>query len=395
MSKLDLASKSIGEDRGKDTQNINNTPKLSSIGDLNRLELSEEKISPDAVLEILNDRRVFADKHIEEPKPIFSIGESHTMSLGEFSMIKGKAKSRKTFLITLFISSILAKKEMFGILPEFYIEQPRVIYFDTEQSKYHTQKALKKSLISANCNEHDNVEVYSLRDLDPKSRRDVIATYIDELNVGTDISLVVIDGIKDLVTSINDEAQASMIVSWLLNITTKRNVHVIVVIHENKSPMDKTARGHLGAELTNKAQCVYGVEKYAKDKNISIVSCSEIRGVKEFEPFAFSINEAGLPFIVPVPDNDQSIKIKAISVESFSPDEHKLLAKNIFKNKEIGIGYSYLWPLILEECRKINPNRTPGQSAAKTFIPHWVSTNLIKHDKKYFINLNETNSLIV
>jgi hypothetical protein len=55
--------------------------------------------------------------------------------------------------------------------------------------------------------------------------------------------------------------------------------------------------GHLGTELNNKAENVLQITKDRFDKNISSVTAMFIRD-REFEPFAFRINEDRLPKLV-------------------------------------------------------------------------------------------------
>ena len=95
-------------------------------------------------------------------------------------------------------------------------------------------------------------------------------------------------------TSINDEEQATMIVSKLMKWSEERNLHIVTVLHQNKS--DTNARGHIGTELINKAETVLEVAKSEIDDSISIVTPMQCRN-KEPEVFAFEINEFGLPII--------------------------------------------------------------------------------------------------
>lgn len=214
-------------------------------------------------------------------------------TLGNFSLFIGKAKSRKSFFINIAVSAVLKKDLLFnqfkGCLPT---NQSNVLYFDTEQGKYHVQLALKRICKQVNTDIPTNLKVYHLRSKNPLERLKIIehAIYNTE-NVG----LVVIDGIKDLVTSINDEAEATMIASKLLKWTEEKEIHIVTVLHQNKS--DNNARGHIGTELINKAETVLSITKNEQDKDISIVEAQMCRNI-EPEPFAFEINEDGLPVLV-------------------------------------------------------------------------------------------------
>src|SRR5690606_11735047 len=129
--------------------------------------------------------------------------------------------------------------------------------------------------------EPNNLKVYGLRCFKPSERLELIEHAIYTLPY---VGLVVIDGIKDLINSINDEAEATMISSKLLKWTEEKNIHVINVLHQNKTA--DHARGHIGTELINKAETVLSVNVDEKDKGISIMTAEQTRN-KEPQPFAF------------------------------------------------------------------------------------------------------------
>lgn len=214
-------------------------------------------------------------------------------TLGNFSLIIGKAKSRKSFFINIAVSTVLKKDKLLnqfeGALPE---NKRKVIYFDTEQGKYHVQLALKRVCKQIGEDIPEDLKVYYLRSKKPAERLKIIEKIIYNTS---NLGFVVIDGIKDLVTSINDEAEATMIASKLLKWTEELNIHITTVLHQNKS--DNNARGHIGTELINKAETVLSVTKNEQDKDISVVEAQLCRNI-EPEPFAFEINEYGLPVIV-------------------------------------------------------------------------------------------------
>jgi hypothetical protein len=234
------------------------------------------------------------------PKPQIAISLANTKAdgyailgtLGNFSVIIGKAKAKKSFFINIAVSTALSKDL---ILERFKSDLPNdkneVLYFDTEQGKYHVQKAVKRICSQINEPEPKNLHTYFLRSLTPSERLEFIQ---NEIYSNDKIGFVVIDGIKDLVTSINDEEQATNIASKLLKWTEERNIHIVTVLHQNKS--DTNARGHIGTELINKAETVLEVAKSETDNNISIVTPQQCRNI-EPEVFAFEINEYGIPII--------------------------------------------------------------------------------------------------
>jgi hypothetical protein len=191
----------------------------------------------------------------------------------------------------------------------FPLDQNQILYFDTEQGKHHVKKHLDNICKLSDNPNPDKLQVYGLRPLSPKERLEKIESAIYKTE---NLGLVVIDGIRDLVTSINDEEQSCMITAKLLKWSENRNIHIITVLHQNKG--DNNPRGHLGTELMFKSETVLSITKLSGNNNISVVKSEFYRG-EEPEPFAFEINSEGLPVIIDTwikPDVKQS-KVETMS----------------------------------------------------------------------------------
>lgn len=282
-------------------------------------------------------------------------------TLGNFSLIIGKAKSRKSFYINIVISTALIKDNVLGrFLSNLPSNKCDVLYFDTEQGKYHVQKAVKRICTQIDEPQPKNLQTYYLRSLTPTERLQFIETLIYS---NDKIGIVVIDGIKDLITSINDEEQATMIVSKLLKWSEEKNIHIITVLHQNKG--DANARGHIGTELINKAETVLEVAKVEGDNNISIVTPMQCRN-PEPEVFAFEIDEFGIP--IETENFEIKIQTKQNKNDLLSLENHikyEVLTK-VFSKSE-NITYSELVTQIKQAS--IDQYKTLiGDNKAKEFI---------------------------
>ena len=248
---------------------------------------------------------------------------------GNFSLVKGKAKSKKSFFINMAIAAAVGK----GLLQN-KLRSPlkdgfnQVLYFDTEQSKYHVQRAVKGICTQIGVGTPLNLNTYGLRKSNPSERLKLVEYAIENT---PNLGFVVIDGIRDLITSINDEAEASNIASNLLKWTEEYNIHIVVVLHEN--PGSDKARGHIGTELMNKAETVITVQIDKYDDDVSIVSAGFCRN-KSFKPFAFKITYDGLPKIIEDYDIEMKSKKKGFDVLNLSSEEKFQLLEKVFKNGE-------------------------------------------------------------
>lgn len=260
---------------------------------------SEINTTVDVLFKKLESCRINVLEYIPPPETAWELKDSHTDEFyilgthGNFSLVKGKAKSKKSFFINMAISSAVGEgmlqNRLRSPLKQNYNE---VLYFDTEQSRYHVQKAVQRICDQIKIKLPPNLKTYGLRKENPAERLKLIEFAIENTE---NLGFVVIDGIRDLITSINDEIESTHVASKLLKWTELYNIHIIVVLHEN--PGSDKARGHIGTELTNKAETVISIEVDKSNPNISVALPSCCRN-KAFEPFAFEINDCGLPQII-------------------------------------------------------------------------------------------------
>jgi hypothetical protein len=177
-----------------------------------------------------------------------------------------------------------------------------------------------------------------------------------------------------LTLGINDEKQATDTTSDFLRWTAERNIHLIVVLHQNKN--DLNARGHFGTECMNKAETTLSVTSCQNDSEISIVDCVYSRDLP-FESFAFKIDEWGIPMSFEMPVKTTRSKLSK-EPEKITDDLHFSVLDLIYKaNPEPK--YHELWNAI-----KTGFNGKGiffGESKAKEYIPYYSSQNWIKKDE--------------
>lgn len=303
-----------------------------------------------------------------------SDGEAILGTLGDFGLIIGKAKSRKSFFISIAISTALGNGLILNRFKSYLpSHKNQVVYFDTEQSKYYVQKAVKRICIQINEPEPTNLHAFHLRSLNPSERLEFIER---EIYANDKLGFVVIDGIKDLVTSINDEGEATMIASKLLKWSEERNIYILTVLHQNKS--DNNARGHIGTELINKAQTVLSITKAENDDNISIVEPQQCRD-KEPEIFGFEINELGIPIIAEdfeLRTETNKKKFDITELEDFK--KYQLLTEVFSKGKEFS--YSKLVEQI-QIAYKNQFKNSIGTNRAKLLITDCSNNNWLLQEK--------------
>jgi hypothetical protein len=245
--------------------------------------------------ELRESCRLWITDKFDAPPVMLRIEESVVGTLGNFSASTGKAKSKKTFNICAIAAAALINGKVLNYRATLPDGKRNILYVDTEQSPYHCKKVLGRILrLSGATDEHhpETLEFLAMRRYEPKMRLSII----EESIYHTDgLGLVIIDGIRDLAYDINSPGEATDLITKMMRWTDERQIHIHTVLHLNKG--DDNTRGHLGTELNNKAETVLQITKDDMDKDMSSVASMYIRDI-DFEPFAFRINEDGLPELV-------------------------------------------------------------------------------------------------
>lgn len=342
-------------------------------------ELQTNNTKQTAIKDLLKRAEIDPYKEIETPPSILSIDGTSFGTLGNFSCLTGKSKSRKTFFLSKLIASAL---DISGSCQRIKTEIPNtnVLHFDTEQSEYHTQLVARRviSLLGNEENYYSNYKCYCLRPFDPKTRVNIIKEAIYNT---PNLKLVVIDGIADLIIGYNNEDEAIKVIGEFMKWTHELKIHIITIVHQNKG--DNNAKGHLGSLILQKAETVLSIEK---DGDISKVESTHCRGT-EVSPLSFSIDEDELPYFVDYTSTAHSNNRKKIAPRDYEKEVHCTILKDVFKDRKelYSVDFSrFLKDALAKHSIMIGDNAI---RAWKTFYE--VSELIIKEDQQKPYKLSE------
>jgi len=327
--------------------------------------------------EIIKESRVDYSEKLEPPPVCLEIESNNSNSIiatmGTFSVIIGKAKSRKTFLTSLLVSALLKNDNSNSIVKGFLPkDKNKVIFFDTEQPRYKVIQIQHRILKLAERNQTEDFTIFCLRKYSTHQRIDVIKEVIYNT---PGLGVIIIDGIRDLVFDINNSEEAVQTTGRLMKWTEELNIHCMCVIHQNKG--DNNARGHLGTELVNKGETIVSVKKDEKEKSLSFVEPEQCRE-KDFEPFAIRIDDNGLPYI----DNDYKQKAKEgknkkpLSPNDFDTSTQREIVNEIFELKP-QLKYSELALRIIRIWSKKGIQF--GKNKSLVFMSYYLNEKMIKN----------------
>lgn len=245
--------------------------------------------------------------NIPVPEVIFEVQGIPMLTKKSMSLLIAKAKAGKTTVAAWIIAQVI----LLGI---------KVLWIDTEQGLYYASRTQYWILSTAGLQMSDRLFFYDLKIYPPNDRIKIIEALIQSGHY----ELIVIDGIRDLVFDINDPKEATNTATSLMKWAEVYNSHLLTILHQNKG--NEHARGHLGAELTNKAEMVLKVSQ--GESNEIIIEPEFTRG-EPFQTFALIRGEAGKPRLL------ENWKAPAKSEKSRS--QKVLLPTEIIKETHIEI----------------------------------------------------------
>ena len=253
------------------------------------ININDKIEHPPVAISYKNKEVITRDGEVKEfPIPIGTYGN--------FSFIQAPPKSMKTFFVSLLASAYCNPNGDHTPNMNSYREDRQFIHFDTEQGDWHSQRVFKRMQWMNRGVNLDYYHTFALRKVGSKQRVDFIDYYLKSLaNEGKKIGLVVIDGIADLVSDVNNLEESSEVVQKVMEWTAVYGCHIVTVIHSNYGSDKPT--GHLGSFLEKKTETQIQLEKDDNKLGVITVSCKRSRNTP-FETFDFKLDESGLPVII-------------------------------------------------------------------------------------------------
>ena len=275
-----------------------NTIGLKVVAGLEGISVEDEDIR------LLQQAELDLSIDIPSPPPVLFQGDKVMISKGDFSVVVGAAKSRKTFCVSAMVGAYLCTSDYMNMSSP--ADAGSALWIDTEQSIYHAARVARRVLRIAGLPANQNTERFRMlcfREYTPDKRRELTDKAIRLYRP----ALVVVDGAADLILDVNDSSESAKLATMFMDITKELNNHVVTVLHTN--PGGDKPRGHLGTNFLNKAQALFIVRA---DGDISTVSVERCRDIA-VDDFAFTINKEGLPVLTSMPSKSEKLdNLKAI-----------------------------------------------------------------------------------
>lgn len=233
---------------------------------------SAEEQEKEQLRQILQETRICSDTEVPPEEYALQVDDKGIFALRDIHAIKAKQKAGKTTALKVFIAALL-QGGMFRV--KSLLEKPRIVFFDTEQSRTDTKRILQDvaqmtglppAAIDA------QVSLHSLRRIDQEQLLPLLERALEDEKP----QVVMLDGIVEFVASFNDETESKRLIKELLKLSDQHNCAIVCVLHTNKADEDHNMRGHLGTMLAQKSATVLECVK-ERGSSVITVRCSEAR----------------------------------------------------------------------------------------------------------------------
>jgi RecA-family ATPase len=231
-----------------------------------------EEQQKEQLLQVLRETRIRTDTEVPPEEYSLEVDEKGIFALRDIHAIKAKQKAGKTTALKVFIAALLLGV-MFRV--KSLLEKPRIVFFDTEQSRTDTKRILEDVAQMTGLGPDvidSQVSLHSLRRIDQEQLLPLLEVVLENEKP----QVVMLDGIVEFVASFNDETESKQLIKELLKLSDQHNCAIVCVLHTNKADEDHNMRGHLGTMLAQKSATVLECIK-EKGSSVITVKCSEAR----------------------------------------------------------------------------------------------------------------------
>ena len=326
--------------------NYNNLPILTSEVVRHRVfdVKSEETENYEKILE---ECIIDPNNPIPNPEVILSYNSVPVLWRGGKSFVCAVAKARKTTALTLFTAILLGKDESangFKALPAC-----RVLFVDTEQAKYDSQKILNRvsRLCGKTPNEMTELLVLSLNRHGYEEIKILIETAIR--NFKPDV--LMLDNWTDCVSSVLDEKDCTTFSKDLRALAELYELAVFSVIHANEGDgkTDKPKFRGWAVEEARKSDLTLYLKDMSDDSSMELrgeysrARFGKCRGMRP-DDFNISIDIHGLPYIyhhttdiISKPDRTTQM-LELIPTEGIGSNELANKIKDLLEYSDIRTG---------------------------------------------------------
>lgn len=211
---------------------------------------------------------------------IMTIQNKTIATLQNFITYAGLPKAGKSsFMAATIASAYNYNADVFGIKINLPVGRNVIAYFDTESSEFDFYRQIDK--VKQFCNRDvmpDSFAAFNVREDSPEMIKAMVSQFLDH---NPECSIVIIDGLLDLLNNFNDELESKALINWIKKITKIYNCTLFTVLHLGKNAGNTI--GHSGSMSDRYAQSTLEITKN-KEAGTYVMSAKFLRSSDDFNP---------------------------------------------------------------------------------------------------------------
>ena len=258
-----------------------------------------------------------------EPYSILEFNGVPFSKVGGLAAISGQKKNGKSFVLTQLMSAILGNGSeriqtyLPGLtVPERTIEyighEPNVLYIDTEMEKLNTAKVLRR--VHWLCGwemrmPNERFNVLRLTNMPKDSDKQAYVQRFDMIKLAIDLiqpDVMFVDGLRDLLSSINDEESITKTLDYFSGVAEDRKMSIWMALHQNPNRKNdddgQKMRGWAGTELGNKVSDTLVSIKNKTANGVTFTVKQQDARDKDIDDWKFEVTDdagkLGIPKII-------------------------------------------------------------------------------------------------
>lgn len=308
-------------------------------------------------LEILRPYLLDPREDYPEPYSILEFNGVPFSKVGGLAAISGQKKNGKSFVLTQLMAAILGNGServqtyLPGLtVPERTIEYighlPNVLYIDTEMEKLNTAKVLRR--VHWLCGwemrtPNERFNVLRLTNMPKDSDKQAYVQRFDMIKLAIDViqpDVMFVDGLRDLLASINDEESITNTLDYFSGVAEDRKMSIWMALHQNPNRKNDEdglkMRGWAGTELGNKVSDTLVSIKTKTANGVTFTVKQQDARDKDIDDWKFEVtDDAGKLGIPKITSNGGGSKSKLVEYDS-EDDIRKWIAEAASR---------YEWPM--------------------------------------------------
>lgn len=246
----------------------------------------------------LDGFRMTSETEVPDEQFLFRFFGKPCFPRKELTTVTGPAKSGKTFFTSMIMACCVRQQVM---VIDRVAEKPlTVMWYDTEQSLSTTKDILVGRIgrmVGGDTFPDEQFFVFNVRAATIQERREMLGVAIDTYRP----DLVVLDGVSDLLSDINDGPQATELVETLMLLADSHECNITMLIHLNRTGEKSNLRGWLGSVLLQKSFEVFNCAQLSQHEMLTVEQ-SLSRKYRCLQTFYYEVDEDGLPHTAQKPD---------------------------------------------------------------------------------------------